>query len=565
MKTTPIIFFLILFQFICISCDEDNINSIPLDFGDASVVYADSTRIVNFINNIYTYVPGGFGRVGNAFFSSATDESVFSPEGTNVSKWAAGSWGPTFLPDNSLPNSYKGIRATYVYQNQIHPNVLDEIMSDKSKMALMGQVYFLRALFNFQIIQRFGGYPIVLGELESVQNLSIPRSTYDECVDYIKSLCDSANTLLPVSVNDANLGRATKGAALALKSRLLLYAASPLYNSPDKSEDDPMHGKYDQNKWSEAAAAAYEVINLKDVNQQPVYNLSPNRVDLFSSIKNKEIIFNKLAQPQYNLEYQNSPVGLQGARGGNCPTLNLVDAYDMENGEPFNWDNEAMAENPFSSREPRFYEDILYNGSKYIGGYTVNTAQGGEDLKGIYATRTGFYLRKFMNVNARWWGTTSAVNHSYIIFRFAEILLNYAEAMNEAYGPDSDPNGYGLTSRDAIRMIRTRARLTQNKDLASTVPTGDKELMRDAIRKERQIELAFEDHRIFDVRRWKIAEEVLNVPAYGLKITENGDGSYTYEKIISEERVFSEKMYYYPFPLTEINRNNALKQNLGWN
>jgi len=175
----------------------------------------------------------------------------------------------------------------------------------------------------------------------------------------------------------------------------------------------------------------------------------------------------------------------------------------MENGELFNWDNEAMAENPFSSREPRFYEDILYNGSKYIGGYTVNTAQGGEDLKGIYATRTGFYLRKFMNVNARWWGTTSAVNHSYIIFRFAEILLNYAEAMNEAYGPDSDPNGYGLTSRDAIRMIRTRARLTQNKDLASTVPTGDKELMRDAIRKERQIELAFEDHRIFDGRSIK--------------------------------------------------------------
>lgn len=564
MKKITNIFIIILSIFWLNSCDEDNINSIPLDFGDVSTVYGDSTRIVQFINNIYTYVSGGFGKVGNAFISSVTDESVFSPNGTTMSKWATGSWGPTFLPDNASPNAYKGIRATFVYQNQIHPNIMDAVMAEEGRMKSLGQIYFLRALFNFQIFQRFGGFPIVLEEIASDKSISIPRSTLDSSVDYIVSLCDSAAALLPLTVDDANIGRATKGAALAIKSRLLLYAASPLYNNATSPDDSFTHGKYDIDKWKKAAKAAFDVINLQDVGNQPVYGLHVSRTEVFSSIKNKEIIFNKISTPNYNLEYLNAPTGLQSGRGGNCPTLNLVDAYDMSSGLPFDWDSEPMAANPFQNRERRFYEDILYNGASYIGGYIVNTAVGGNDLIGIYATRTGFYLRKFMNNNTRWWGTTSAVNHSFILFRYAEMLLNYAEAMNEIYGPDVDSENYGMSARDAINAIRIRAGFTDNANLSFTVPLGNKEAMRQAIRKERQIELAFEEHRYFDLKRWEIAEEVLNTPAYGLKIIDNGNGVFTYERVKAEDRKFSRKMYFYPFPLSEINRNSALIQNPEW-
>ncbi len=566
MKIRRLFLVIFSFGFLLTSCEEESINSIPLDFGDVSTIYTDSTRIVQFINNIYTYVPNGFGRIGgSAFVSSATDESVYSPTGTMVSKWATGSWGPTYLPDNPLKNAYDGIRATFVYQNQIHPNIISEVMSEKGKDKNMGQIYFLRALFNFQIFMRFGGYPIVLKEITNSSKIEIPRATIDNSAEYITSLCDSAIASLPVTVSNADLGRATKGAAMAIKSRLLLYLASPLYNDPTKNEDSPMNGKYDTNKWIKAAESASAIINLKDESQRQVYKLNPKRNLVFSSIQDNEIIFNKLSATSYTLEYLNAPVGLQSGRGGNCPTLNLVDSYEMINGTDFDWNNAEMSKQPFINRDPRFYEDILYNTVKYINGYVVNTAENGDDLSGIYATRTGFYLRKFMNNNSRWWGTTASVNHSFILFRYAEVLLNYAEAMNEAYGPDADPLSYGLTARGAVNLIRTRAGLTGNTDLLGTVSLNNKDEMRNAIYKERKIELAFEEHRMFDLKRWNKAKEVLNNPAFGLKIIDNGNGTFNYSRIEAEKRVFEDKMYYYPFPLSEINRNGALVQNTGWN
>src|SRR5690606_21721187 len=391
------------------------------------------------------YVPDGFGRIGNAFVAGATDEGVLSTNGSSVSKWAMGAWGPTFLPDNPLGNSYTGIRATYVYENQIHPHIIDGVMTSVGRELNMGQIYFLRALFNFEIISRFGGYPIVLKELNASENISIPRSTYDECVRYIEDLCDKAIERLPVSVSAANLGQATKGAAMALKSRLLLYAASPLFNDPSNPSDDLMHGAYTEEKWKKSAETSAKVINLKNSQGNTLYTLSSNRYNLFLSISDPEIIFNKLSAPSNALERLNAPVGLQNGRGGTCPTLDLVDAYPMKNGTTFDWNNTTMSKEPFANRDPRFENDILYNGAKYIGNYEIATYEGGVDRQGIYATKTSFYLRKFMSNDVNWWGTQALTNHSFILFRHAEILLNYAEAMNEAYGPDNDQVNYGMT------------------------------------------------------------------------------------------------------------------------
>lgn len=554
----------ILFFGMFYSCEEQNIDSIPLDFGDAHTIAADSTRVVQFLNNIYTYIPNGFGRIGNAFVACASDEAVFAVSGSSVSKWAMGGWNPIFIPDNPLDNSYSGIRATFVYENEIQPLISEGVMSSVGKEQIMGQIYFIRAYLNFQILCRFGGYPIADKVIEAAKVINIPRTNFDESVEYISSLCDLAIERLPLSVDNANLGRATQGAARALQSRLRLYAASKLFNDPENPDNNMQHGAYSAAKWELAAQKAAEIINLKDEKGAKKYTLANNRKKLFDAINDPEIIFNKLSAPSYQLEQLNAPPSLRDGKGGSCPTLDLVNAYGTNNGLAFDWNNPDMNSDPFKNRDPRFYEDILYNGASYIANHIVETSEGGSDTQGIYATKTGFYLRKFMNDEARWWGTTVTVNHSFIIFRYTEVLLNYAEAMNEAYGPDEDPKGYGLTARGAIKQIRVRAGLSGNTDLLQTVATGDKEGMRKAIRNERQVELAFEEHRGYDLRRWKLSEDVLNTPVSGLKITLNANGTYSYTPFKAESREFRSHMYYYPFPRTELSRNIGLVQNTGW-
>lgn len=560
-----IIFYFVVLLLPLTACEDQTIISTPLDLADASIIYGDSLKIVSYINNLYTYTPSGYGKFGNAMYASITDEAVFSPEATLVSRWNTGAWGATYLPDNPLAFNYKGIHLTHVYRDQIQPFITDKILSRGGRNEMYAHVLFIRALLNFEILKRFGGYPIPTRSIAVNEEVAIARSNFDECVAYIESTCDSALHHLPVTQNDANLGRATKGAVLALKARLLLYAASPLYNNPDSPENNVEHGAYSLTKWDKAARAAAAVMNLKNGNSA-VYSLSGITNNyVFLTVKNPEVIFSKLSANSNALEKVNAPVGLHNGGGGNCPTLDLADAYYMQDGTLFNWSDPKHAANPFLRRDPRFTQNILANGMLYLDNHFIETYEGGSDKVGsVNATKTGFYLRKFMNPIANWWGTAASGPHPYIIFRYAEVLLNYAEAMNELYGPDSDPGSYGMTARAAIQLIRKRAGLKGNLDLSQTVPSGNKDKMREAIYRERQIELAFEDHRYFDLRRWRLAESVLNRPVHGIKIRKNSDETFSYERIEVEQRVFTPKMYYYPFPLSELSRNKKLIQNAGW-
>lgn len=561
---TLALFTLMLFY----ACSDEGINEVPANFNPASVIYGDSLKIAQFVNNIYSFLPSGYNRLaGNSMIASATDEAVHAVRGSAAEKLGTGMWGPNAIYDDPFSSSYTGIRRSYVYEEQIQPYIEDIVMTSYGRNLLYGQVLFMRALYNFELLKRFGGYPIVLKALQTNEDLSIPRSTYDECVSYISGLCDEAAELLPLTWPDNQLGRATKGAALALKARLLLYAASPLFNDPAKPNDSPENGQYDPTKWEKAAEAAAAVINLND-GIAPVYALYTGGTGydafFYTLNANKEIILSKMAMPNNNIERLNGPVSITGGEGGTNPTLDLVDAYEMKTGEPFDWSNPANAADPFANRDPRFEKSILYNGAKWMNNMTIETYEGGKDKVGNRATRTGFYLRKFLNVNASWNPPAGTTNHSFPLFRYGEVLLNYAEAMNEAYGPDADPQGYGLTARDAVELIRTRAGLTGNTDLSLTVPPGDQSKMRDAIRHERHIELAFEEHRHLDLRRWKIAEQVLNQPVSGLQIIRNRDNSLTYTSVTVEQRVFTPRMYLYPFPQEEIGRNDSLVQNTGW-
>lgn len=536
------------------SCSKETIETTPNEYVDSAVVYSNSNHIIYAANRLYIYVPTGYNRLGgNSMVAAATDEAVQGPRGSAAELWGRGFWGttPLTLRDDAFGKSYEGIRATYVYTEKIHPFITEKVMVKTESDAYYGQALFIRALLNFELLKRYGGYPIVKKLLREGDNLNIPKSSYDECVKYITDLCDEAEANLKLNYTVAgDLGRATKGAAQALKARVLLYAASPL-NNPNN----------DLSKWQAAAAAANAVIKG---NQYSLYTTGSGYDAFFITLAgNKEMIFSRMDPNNNTIERLNGPVSITGGESGTNPSLELVNAYERIDGTPFDWNNPTHAANPFTNRDPRLAKSILFNGSTWMNSgtsSTIETFEGGKDKVGAKATRTGFYLRKFLSVSARWVAPTGTASHCFPLLRYGEVLLNYAEAMNEAYGPDN-PSTYGLTARQALAMIRTRAGLTGNQ----TVPAAnDQAKMRAAIRQERRIELAFEEHRHLDLRRWKIAETVLNQPVSGLKIVKNTNGTFTYTPEVVEERVFQSKMYRYPFPQEEISRNSSLIQNTGW-
>jgi len=346
------------------------------------------------------------------------------------------------------------------------------------------------------------------------------------------------------------LGRATKGAALALKSRLVLYAASPLYNS---------------GTWQAAVDAAQQVIAL---NKYGIFQGGYG--NLFLTNQTNEAIFERLYTKNANhvhLEIANGPNGY-GGWAGNTPSQNLVDVYQMTNGLPANSSNPLYnPATPYANRDPRFAATVLYNGASYRERNVETFIPGGKDSKdgsdNWNTTKTGYYLKKFMNDAyplQNPWG--NAGFQPWIYIRYAEILLNFAEAANEAYGPDAVPSGASYTARQAVNMIRARQGVNMPA-IASGISQTD---MRTAIRYERQVELAFEEHRFYDVRRWKIADVTENLPMRGMIITKNTDGTFTYTpKIALDGRKFETKHYWLPIPRAEIlASNNQLEQNPGY-
>ena len=262
---------------------------------------------------------------------------------------------------------------------------------------------------------------------------------------------------------------------------------------------------------------------------------------------------------------KNSPVGFTNGLGTTNPSQQIVNAYGMLNGKSITDGTSGYSIlNPYLNRDPRFNVSIFYNGKTWSG-RSIETFTDGLDNKvtATNATKTGYYLSKFMKSGIVISGTETKTNHCFPIIRYAEILLNYAEAMNEAYGPDADPKGYGKTARAAI--VEVRSRVLRPKDAAlPNVTNGDVAAMRTAIRNERCVELAFEDHRQIDVRRWKIAPQTIGQNIDGMKITKVG-ASFTYTVMPNVAlRIFDPKMYLYPIPQSEMNKNKALIQNPQW-
>lgn len=547
-------------------------------------VWSNTNLAFGFLNNAYTNLPVGHNRISNAMLAAATDDAVCPDPISNINGFNDGTWGPYNVIDNVWNKNYEGIRKVNTFLEKIDavplPKKSNALGTDESilntRNRMKGEARFLRAYFYLDLVKRYGGVPLSTSVLTTEEAINLPRSTADACFEFIIAECDSAAQSLPrkyggspviIGFNEAkDLGRPTSGAALALKSRALLYWASPLFNKTN-----------DLTRWEKASLAADAVINYT-VNENGTGNKTYN-LQRFSAALTMSTLFSTNALlPQYHdelifstnynsnttLEKLNAPISY-GAKGLTNPTQNLVESFPMLNGKAITDPTSGYdPQKPFLNRDPRLNMTVLANGTDFAVNdkqRILETFNGGADGPGAYpnATKTGYYLQKFVTPEAVWEGRSVNVTRTWVLIRFAEMYLNFAEARNEAVGPDADVYF-------ALRSLRFRAGFRP-----VFVPLNlNKEEMRKFIQNERRIELAFEEHRFFDVRRWKLfdipSERNKLLTIRGVKITKDqasGNLSYDTNNVV-QQRVFDDKMYLYPISESEIIKSNAIEQNPGW-
>ncbi|MDR6562463.1 MULTISPECIES: RagB/SusD family nutrient uptake outer membrane protein [unclassified Arcicella] len=522
----------------------------------------NATLAVFFLNDIYNYIPNGFNRISSSsngdFLDAGAGDAIPSRTNRAVEYYTNGIISVLNNPDPYWGNSYAGIRRVNIFLANIDkvPATAASIVTWKA------EARYIRAHLYFELLKRYGGVPLIADKVFTIEdNLSLPRNTFEECVNYIKAECDAIKgNLTPEPVSDNNWGRIPRGAAIALKSRLLLYAASPLFNGGGVSTNPSLktlngYASYDVARWQNALDAANELINLNYYALQASYN------NIFIVKKNAEIILSKQVGNNTTIESLNAPIGYgspAASQGLTSPTQNLVDAFPMNNGlDISNPLSGYSPQAPYLNRDPRLALTVFFNGQTWLK-RNVETFEGGKDKPGgnLVQTRTGYYLRKFM---ADFATNTTYTNqsHNFPIFRYAEILLNAAEALNELD-----------KTEDAVKRvieIRKRAGIKAGTDNRYGIKAAiSKDELRTLIQNERRIELAFEEHRFWDLRRWKIGETALSGALMGMKITTKTDGTFNYAPVQVGSMVFSKKLYYMPLPYDETLKNPSLIQNEGW-
>ncbi|GHV09875.1 hypothetical protein FACS1894162_1560 [Bacteroidia bacterium] len=512
-------------------------------------IFSDERYAAGFLNSAYREVINGYDRLDGAMFACATDEAVCSNAGSAVHAYNSGAITPSYNPEETVwTNMYAGIRKANLFLEELETTIRETGLIDRSEQSradyrrMKGEALFLRAYYHFELAKRWGNIPLVDKVLTEKTALEVEQSNFTEAIRFIVNDCDSAMNYLQNPLSETilaeNRGRATKVSAIALKSRALLYLASE-WNNP----------AHDKELWKKAADAANELIQSagsKITLDPAVFSPSMSTLLYVSTPYDKEVLFATGHDARNDIEKNNLPISFLGS-GYTNPTQELTDCFDMLSGRTYD------PANPYANRDRRFNLYFYYNGQKPVTNRTdtVFTYIGGKDGIGrsATATKTGYYMRKFtdfsLDINKN-----QLARRSWIHFRFAEILLNYCEAMNEYLEvPDN-------TIYTQLNKLRTRAGV-------ATYPAGslDKDQMRDAIRKERRVELAFEEHRFWDVRRWKIT---FSNPLHGMEIRKNDDNTYTYTVFEVENRIYNTAMTWYPIPYKELLKNKKLKQNPGW-
>lgn len=579
----------------------DYLDKTPDDDLTKDEVFTNPDWARQWLWNSYSWLPieANFADDGayRSPFTGGCDEMEIAFGGAYSHEINSGAWNATNV--NRSPHWYQNycaIRTLNVFLENIDrtPNLKEE-----DYKSLVGEAYFLRAFYHFMNFRVYGPIPIVDRVIKPDEDWSlIVRKDIDFCVNAMVQDCNDAIALLPPTRPQTEYGRPVRAAALALKSRLLLYAASPLYNGSTEFSQllDPISGKplfpteYDAEKWKDAADAALEALNsLNEAGLKLHYSASGDPVknyeEIFVDNWNDEIIWALNCGEYWHHIWCSDPISY-GCPSIFNPTQELVDAYQMANGlDPIlGYDangkpiinaesgyvedgNTSVASdkgywpsgvrNMYTNREPRFYASINFAGQVWKHGHALELWYNGVDGKKYGSSdycKTGYLMRKHNNINitSNPWSVTKT---TYNFFRTGELYLNYAEALNEYAGPVDEVYA-------AVNAIRERAGLPELTEGLS------KEEMRERIKHERRIELVFESHRFFDVRRWMDAVETDNRPIHCLNIYEGtsiSDNRF-YERVVCENRVFeSPKHYFFPLLQSEVDKNpENMVQNLGW-
>ncbi len=549
---------------LCNACSKDYLERTPSDFISAEEVFTNLENAEAFLNNAYNMLPDfqrvSSDRISDYMLGGGTDEIGFQQSSFVVGTpydFNNGNWNAVAFPLQHLwVDYYSAIRRINVFLAN-YDKIPDEVSSGASgrKERLLGEAYGLRGFYYFELFKMWGGVPLVDKPLEPEipESVQLSRATPEQTVDFIKEDLNRAIDLLSAKFDDSQYGRFTGTVARALLSRLSLFYASELWN-PAK----------DAARWSEAVtfsrtAIQYAEINGYALSLTPAGGRQPYE-RIFLELNNPEVIWARSSGDivSYGWDFYNGPIGY-GGWYVNSPLQEMVDAYEMRNGEIpvlgysssgqqiINPDAGYDPQNPFVDRDPRFYQSILYHGAMWQG-RAVDVGPGGADqvtIGGIQ--RVNYFCKKYLLEAHNLFTNAGNAYRRFAIIRLAELYLNYAEALNESEGPISDVY-------TAVNAIRRRSDMPDLPDDLS------KDEMRERIRHERRIELAFEDHRFWDVRRWKIAGTVDNRAVH--KIVVGDDGTYTYP--VHQTRVFENKHYLFPIPQSELDKNKNMKQNPDW-
>jgi len=503
----------------------------------------------------------------------ATDDAVTNDKNSAFRRVAIGEWKAAYDPMTKWSSSYEAVgyvnKFLEIYDDVSwandynHTDSVRAIINNLHKKRLKGEATALRAWYEFYLLRNHSGlsgntmlgYPIIRKTLTIDDKWDLPRNTFSECVQAIFADLDTAINNLPPKyidigdeIHDATSGarysnRINGNAARGIKSRVALLAASPAYSAQSGVS------------WEDAANIAADL--LKDL---PLLNKEEQQFYLLE--QNDGIIWNRVKTDGYTLESENFPPSFYG-NGRVNPSENLVNTFPMANGYPIDDSNSGYdKKNPYNGRDSRLSLYVIYNGSVFKED-TIHTNE--EELqnginKTTASTRTGYYLKKLLAeaVSLTPHHEVEAT-HVYTLVRVTEILLNFAEAANEAWGPDGDPNGYGFTARSKISELRARGGIS-NDDYLNSITNKDD--MRELIHNERRIELCFEGYRFWDIRRWKKLN-LMKSPVKATVISLNNDSTYLYESKEIENRLYKDYMIYGPIPYEETLKYD-IQQNLGW-
>lgn len=529
-------------------------------------VFTNERLTRQFLVNIYNSLPDGLGIYSDPQFLGASRDVLTDNAQTSWNLHVYNRMNQCAYTSADNPLGYfwslylAGIRKANKFLENSHragiPN--NVVPGDDNRLLdrFNAEARLLRAIFHFELLRYFGDIPIITKtfSMDKPEEMNMERTPAAEALKWIADECDAVKDILPFNwESPGNWGRVNGATAYALKSRALLYRASKFYNPTEKKE-----------WWEEAAQAALDFINK---NNQQVKKFELYKGDGANSYgamfyKNpttiNEFILCRSVWYTTMIDEAHIPPGFPGGAGRVNPTQNFVDAFECIDGKSIKESPLYNPTKPYENRDPRFYMIVFYNGSIW-GNPTprpLEIYEGGKDITATAGTLTGYYLKKWCSPEINYTDPTPQ-GRAWILFRYAEILLNYAEAKNEALdAPDQ-------SVYDAINQVRERAGMPP-------LPTGlTKEQMRERIRNERRIELCFEEHRYFDVRRWRLwdipewREEMINIRRVRVEKVGNSF-NYIFETPEALKRKWFDKMYLFPIPYDQTLKAPKLGQNPGW-